>query len=398
MKITLTQQNILKADKETIDIVRKMSYHCARLYNVGLYSVKQYYQNSTQYLPYAKNYHVCKTNENYKFLLTDIGQQILRLVDRDFKSFFALLKLKNSGKYSEKVATPNYKKDYINICIQGRAARISNGYVIVGLTKTFRNKYGITVKDIRFKLPNHLNITKLQELRIVPQFDGKYFNIEFVYNKEVVPHKLNTDNALGLDLGVNNLVAGFAYNCESFLIDGKPVKSKNQLYNKILSKTSKGSTKRVRQSIKRNNFINNYLNKSVKFIVDFCIKHDIGTIDVGILNKSKVNIGKTNNQNFCSIPHGKLIQKLKNKCLQAGIQLHLQDESYTSKCSFLDNEEVCQHDEYVGKRIKRGLFKTSQGILVNADINGAANLIRKCNRRLRRANSGFTANPIKFTL
>lgn len=397
MNIILTQQNILKADSTTIEIVKKLSYHCAKLYNVGLYSVKQYFQNTTEYLPYAKNYHICKVNENYKLLRTDVGQQILRLVERDFKSFFALLKLKQSGKYSEKVKTPSYKKDCMTMSIQGRAARIRNGYVFITLTTEFKTLYNIKQSYLKFKLPKNITVTKLQELRIVPKFEGKYFLIEFVYKKEITPTVLNKDNALGIDLGVNNFAACFSYDGDSFLINGRFLKSKNQLYNKILSKTKPKSRKRVRQSIKRSNYINNYFNKAVKFITDFCVNKDIGTIDIGILNKAKINIGKVNNQNFCNIPYGIFIRKLQSKCLQLGIKLHLQDESYTSKCSFLDNEEVCKNENYLGKRVKRGLFQTSKNILVNADINGAANLLKKCNRRLsKRATSGFVTNPIRL--
>jgi len=198
--------------------------------------------------------------------------------------------------------------------------------------------------------------------------------------------------------GINSGVPFGVFYGDAFILDGCKLKSINQLYNKVLSKTKSKSNKRIRNSIKRNNRINDTFNNYVKYIVDYCVSNDIGTIDIGILNKSKVNIGKTNNQNFCSIPYRKFISKLQSKCTQLGIELHLQDESYTSKCSFLDKEEVQQHNKYLGKRIKRGLFKTSNGILVNADINAAANLLRKCKRRLvERASSGFVTNPLKVS-
>jgi putative transposase len=133
--VILTQKNRLKLSPKRLEIVKQMVYYSARLYNVGLYSVRQYYFNNNEYLPYVKNYHECKDNENYKFLLTDTSQQILRMVDRNFKSFFALLKLKKQAKYSDKVRVPQYKREneLMNITIQGRSARIKKGYVYIGL-------------------------------------------------------------------------------------------------------------------------------------------------------------------------------------------------------------------------------------------------------------------------
>ena len=138
----LTQKNRLKLSSTKLEIVKQLSFYSARLYNVGLYSVRQYYFNNNTYLPYAKNYHECKENENYKLLLSDTSQQILRIVDRNFKSFFGLLKLKSQGKYTEKIRIPRYKKqdELMNITIQGRSARIRKGYVIIGLSKAFREK------------------------------------------------------------------------------------------------------------------------------------------------------------------------------------------------------------------------------------------------------------------
>ena len=199
--ILLTQKNRLRLKPKEFEVVKQLSYYSARLYNVGLYSVRQYYFNNNTYLPYAKNYHECKTNENYKLLLSDTSQQILRIVDRNFKSFFALLKLKAKGKYSEKVKLPHYKKqdELMNITIQGRSARIRDGYVIIGLSKAFKEKHNPSFKELKFKLPKNIKTDKLQEVRIIPIFGGLEFDIEFVYKKEIKSISVDKEKYLSID-------------------------------------------------------------------------------------------------------------------------------------------------------------------------------------------------------
>ena len=196
--IILTQKNRLKLSSKKLEIVKQLSYYSARLYNVGLYSVKQYYFNNNAYLNYAKNYHECKANENYKLLLSDTSQQILRIVDRNFKSFFGLLKLKTQGKYTEKVRIPHYKKqdELMNITIQGRSARIRKGYVIIGLSKAFKAKHNPPFNELKFKLPKNITVDKLQEVRILPVFNGLEFDIEFVYKKDYEPISVDKNNYL----------------------------------------------------------------------------------------------------------------------------------------------------------------------------------------------------------
>ena len=391
MKTTiLTQKNRLKLSSKKLEIIKQLSYYSARLYNVALYSVKQYYFNNNEYLPYVKNYHECKSNENYKLLLSDTSQQILRIVDRNFKSFFGLLKLKAQGKYTEKIRIPHYKKqdELMNITIQGRSARIRKGYVIIGLSKAFKEKHNPYIKELKFKVPKNIKVDKLQEVRILPILNGLEFDIEFVYKKEFEPISVDKNNYLSIDMGLDNFATCFNSNDgSSFIIDGRYIKSINRHYNKqkayyqsILDRQNiKVSKRMLSLSRKRYNKINNYFNLAVKHITDYAISKNIGSIVIGDFSdiKQNINIGKKNNQNFVNIPYGIFKRKLQSKCEQLGIDYHLQEESYTSKCSYLDNEPVKKHDTYKGKRIKRGLFRTSQGYLINADTNGSANILVK---------------------
>lgn len=388
--MTLTQKNRLKLSPKKLEIVKLLSYYSARLYNVGLYSVRQHYFKNNEYLTYPKNYHECKENENYRLLLSDTSQQILRMVDRNFKSFFALLKLKSAGKYSEKIRIPKYKKqdELVNITIQGRSARVRNGYVIVSLSKAFKQKHPFNINELKFKLPKNIEATKLQEVRILPIFGGMEFDIEYIYQKQFKPISVDKDSYLSIDMGLDNFATCFdSSDGSSFIIDGRYIKSINRYYNKqkayyqgILDRQKiKTSKKLLSLSRKRYNKINNYFNLAVNKITNIAISKNIGSIVIGDFKaiKQESNLGKRNNQNFVSIPYNIFKRKLKSKCEQLGLAYHLQDESYTSKCSYLDNEPIQKLTSYRGKRVKRGLFKSSKGILWNADVNGSANILTK---------------------
>ncbi len=388
----LTLKNNLVLNENDKFIVDKLSFHSARLYNSCNYVIKEYFKLNNTYLNYNEQYHIIKDNEHYGYLITDSAQQIHRIVDRNFKSFFSLLKLKNKGKYSADVKVPNYlrKEDGWSIFVAGRSARVKGNKVYIGLTKKFRELYNITQKDLILDLPTNLNITKLQQLQIKPTYGGKHYEMLFCYEKPNETKQLNKNNYITLDCGLDNLVTSYdTVNHKSFIFDGKPLKSMNQHYNKRKAKLQsayelnkikdKNTKKFIKLSEYRKNHINNYLNNTVSKLVNYCVNNNIGTLVIGDFKgiKQEINLGSKNNQNFVSIPFGILKRKLEAKCNYYGIDYILQEESYTSKCSALDLEEISKHEEYLGKRIKRGLFKTSEGILIHADVNGCINILRK---------------------
>ncbi len=360
-----------------------MSLTCARLYNEALYSVRPYYFQNGEYLNYASNYHRVKTSSSYQMLLSDIAQSIVRLVDRDMRSFFGLLKLKNQGKYSDKIHLPRYKKErksgktlYMSVPIQGRSARVKKGYVIVSIKKALAKEFGLKVKELRF----------------VPSFGGKVWYIEFVY-KIAVPKPREHGDYLAIDFGIDNFATCYPSGGGAFIIDGRSIKSINRYFNKrkayLQSIYDRQGYKYPRNLIalsrRRDNRINNFFNLAVKHIVEYALKHNITTIVLGDFSGSKqsVNIGKANNQNFVAIPYYKFKQKLASKAQEFGIQVVHQEESYTSKASFLDKDDIpVAYDSAIsyrgsGRRIKRGLYKSAQGYLLNADVNGAANILVK---------------------
>jgi len=396
----LTQKcQIRDLTKQEFLALRELCRLSKNLYNVGLYSVRQFYFSEQRYLRYESNYHQCKENENYKLLNTDIAQQTLKVVDRSFRSFFNLIKVAKQGLYRfEPIRLPKYlpKEGYFPLIMP--RIKVKNGGFEVPMSNAFRKEFG----SIRLPFPERLNGKILKEVRILPKYNARFFEIEYVVEAEPEPQDVNPDHAIAIDLGLDNLATCVSTVGASFLLDGKPLKAVNQWFNKENARLQsikdlqkiKGTTKRqARLTLNRNNFVRDYLNKSARYIINWCIKHQIGTVIVGVNPgiKQEINIGAKNNQNFVQIPYWSLRQKLKNLCERYGLKYQEQEESYTSQASFLDGDDIpvynpdpSQKYQFSGKRVKRGLYCSQQGHLINADCNGAANIGKKS------SHNGFT--------
>ena len=390
MYLTLKQQVKHLSKKE----FRNLKYLChiaKNLKNQAIYNVRQHYFQNKKYLSYNENYKILKNSENYKKLNSNMAQQILKEVDESFKSFFALLKLAKKGQYNGKVKLPNYlDKDGFTTLVIG-FVRLKDDMLIVPYSNSFKK----THQEVKVKLPSVLKDKKIKEIRIIPKQHSRYFEIQYIYEVEEVQRELNKENVLGIDLGIDNLCTCVTNTGASFIIDGRKLKSTNQYYNKINAKLQsikdkqkieRTTLRQKRITRKRNNRINDYLSKAARTIVNYCLNNDIGKLVLGYNEdfQRNSNIGSINNQNFVNIPYGKLRDKLIYLCKLYGIEFKLQEESYTSKASFFDGDEIPIYDkenlqEYVfsGKRIKRGLYQTSTGKLINADCNGALNILRK---------------------
>ncbi|AVQ25653.1 RNA-guided endonuclease InsQ/TnpB family protein [Fusobacterium periodonticum] len=390
MYLTLKQQ-VKHLNKKEFRNLKYLCHIAKNLKNQAIYNVRQHYFKNKKYLSYNENYKMLKNSENYKKLNSNMAQQILKEVDESFKSFFALLKLAKNGQYNGKVKLPNYlDKDGFTTLVIG-FVRLKDDMLIVPYSNSFRK----THKEITIKLPSVLKDKKIKEIRIIPKQHSRYFEIQYIYEVEEVQRELNKENALGIDLGINNLCTCVTNTGASFIIDGRKLKSTNQYYNKINAKLQsikdkqkieRTTLRQKRITRKRNNRINDYLSKAARTIVNYCLNNDIGKLVLGYNEdfQRNSNIGSINNQNFVNIPYGKLRDKLIYLCKLYGIEFKLQEESYTSKASFFDGDEIPIYDkenpqEYIfsGKRIKRGLYQTSTGKLINADCNGALNILRK---------------------
>ena len=365
------------------------------LYNESLYSVRQFYFSEKKYLNYVANYHVCKNSENYKSLGTDIAQQTMKIVDRAFKSFFALITKAKIGSYQfNQIRLPNYldKESFFSLILPTAHLTFKDGFFILPMARAFKKEHC----ELKFPVPPQIDSKSIKEIRIHPRFKARYFEIEFVYEKKQIKTELNTAKFLGIDLGLDNLATCVTSDGSAFIVDGKKLKSYNRLFNKENARLQalkdkqgiRGMTRRQYLNLrKRNRRINHAISVAARRIVNYCVENRIGNIVVGCnLNwKREINIGKQNNQNFVQIPHGKLREKLKYLCELYGIRYVEQEESYTSKASFFDNDDLPTYEadkkqkyKFSGRRITRGQYKSAKGIILNADVNGALNILRKC--------------------
>ena len=392
MYLTVKQQ-VKHLSKEDYLILKELSHTAKNLANQAIYNVRQYYFTEGEYLNYQKNYALLKDSENYKILNSNMAQQILKEVDGSFKSFFGLLKLAKKGKYAFKdCKLPHYlpKNGYTTLVIG--FVRLKGNKLIIPFSNSFKK----THEPVEITIPPILLDKKVKEIRIIPKANARFFEIQYTYKAECIQRNLNKNNALAIDLGINNLATCVTNTGKSFIIDGRRLKSINQWFNKenarlqsIKDKQHFGKRITNRQKAiarDRNNKVNDYMSKAARIIINYCITNDIGTLVVGYNETFQrgSNLGKANNQNFVNIPYGKLREKLEYLCELNGMVFVKQEESYTSKASFWDKDNIPVYNadnpqEYAfsGNRIHRGLYKTKNGITFNADVNGALNILRK---------------------
>ena len=392
MYLTVKQQ-VKHLSKEDYMTIKKLCHTAKNLFNEAIYNVRQYYFTESEFLKYEKNYTLLKNSPNYKALNSNMAQQILKEVDGSFKSFFGLLKLAKQKKYAFKnCKLPYYlPKDGYTTLVIG-FVRLNGNQLILPFSNSFKK----THKSVEITIPPILLDKTIKEIRIIPKANARFFEIQYIYEAECIQRNLNTNNALALDLGINNLVTAVSNSGQSFIIDGKRLKSINQWFNKenarlqsIKDKQHFGRKPTNRQKAvarNRNNKVNDYMNKTVRRVIDYCIINNIGTLVVGYNETFQHNshIGKQNNQNFVNIPYGQLRNKLEYLCMLNDIVFIKQEESYTSKASFWDKDNIPVYNAdnpkeypFSGRRLHRGLYKTASSKIINADVNGALNIMRK---------------------
>ena len=391
MYLTVKKQ-LKHLNKEEYLILRELCHTAKNLYNQAVYNIRQYYFDEGKYFNYVENNKLLKSSENYKTLNSNMAQQILKEVDGVFKSFFGLLKLKSKGEYKEKVKLPKYlPKNSFTTLVVG-FVRLNENTFILPYSQSYKKNH----KPIKINIPPLLLDKNIKEIRIIPKFNARFFEIQYTYQVENEQRNLDKNNALAIDLGVNNLATCVTNRGKSFIVDGKKLKSINQWFNKynaklqsIKDKQDYGKALTMKQKYiwnKRNNKVNDYLSKSARIIINYCLENNIGTLVCGYNNDFQRNsdIGKRNNQNFVNIPFSKLQSKLEYLCEFYGIKYVDQEESYTSKASFFDMDIIPEYKEkdnieysFSGKRVRRGMYKTLKGYILNADVNGALNILKK---------------------
>ena len=394
-----TERILIKPNHSHYKMCRAVSYLSARLTNQALFYFRQsFFNGELLRWPSVDKLLKLRHPELYSLLPNAMSQALIKKLGADFKSFWQALKSYNKTpeRFKARPRLPNYQK----------------------LKTGIQPGQGISVVDGMLKFPKKMNASplliwcadfqptnskgnqaKISELRYVPH--GSCFWLEVVYDEEkVLPQtaldkrnvKLNKENVFSIDLGINNLVTLVSKlpDFQPVLFNGKPVKSLNQRFNKHKAElASLGHTRMIAHAaVKRFCQLNDYLHKVSYKIIQLCLEHDVGRIVIGKNKdwKQDINIGKVNNQKFVSIPFQSLIDKLVYKAQAYGIKVDENEESYTSKadalaCNVLPKKTKAsqkkQKHTFSGKRVKRGLYQSSIGKLINADVNGAINILRK---------------------
>ena len=375
--MVLVEKHIIKHKHKYYNEADNLCWLSKNLYNSTLYSVRQYYFENKKFLKYqvVNKMYVDTNNPDYRALPAKVAKHTQMLVEKNFKSFFGLLKSKEKGKYNKPVKIPKY----LNKKTGRQVVHYEKGAI------SFKKQGYIKLSKTEIEIKSNLTKDKVQFVRIVPK--NNYIVIEIGYNIQEKELQLN-NNVLAIDIGVNNIASCVTNTGDKFLINGKQLKYINYNYNKriadIQSKlklTHNKNKSRYKNQItnKRNNRINDYLHKITTYIVNQAVSKNITTIVIGYNKewKQDTNMGKVNNQNFVNIPFYTFISMLEYKSKLKGIDFKTITEEYTSKCSFIDEEEIGKHKEYAGKRINRNFFRSKKGIIINADINGAYNILKK---------------------
>ena len=328
--------------------------------------------------------------ELYKKLPAAMSQRTTQICGQEWASFRESIKdfAKNPNSDKARPRPPKYAHRASTLHIGRNGFKVVEG-VLVFADNILPNI--VTSFGFSQNWNEKVDKTIAQEVRVIPQ--GNCFVVELVYNPIKLQEVgsfcllLDKDRKAGIDLGVNNLIALATdqQGLRPVLINGKPLKSINAWYNKRAAELRAQGKYDYLQIIsnKRYNRIRDHLHKASRYVVDYCVSNNIGTLVIGHNKgwKQDINIGKVNNQKFVNIPHSILIEQIKYKAYALGIKVIVREESYTSKASALDNDFIPDHGDKVipkfsGRRVKRGLYKSKHGIL-NADVNGALNILRK---------------------
>lgn len=378
----LVEKHIIKKNHKYYKELDHICFLSKNLYNSTLYTVRQHYFETHKYMDYYAVNKLFTENKqvDYCTLPRKVGKLVQQLVDKNFKSFFSLLKLTKFGKYNKPIHIPGYLDK-----IKGRQVTTYTQQAL-----SFKHCGYVKLSGTNIKIKT--NKQNIKFVRIVPK--NGYIVVEVVYELEVIPIFSNNNKYASIDLGINNLATITSNIHNPIIISGKPLKSINQYYNKqvayyksILQTVNNQFTSNRLESLGRirNNKISDYLHKASKFIVNHLVSNNINTLIVGYNEgwKQDTAMGDKHNQNFVQIPFLKFVQIIEYKCQLKGITVLRQEESYTSKCSFIDRDYIPTYGidddlfKPTGKRVYRGLYKSQGGIYINADVNGSYNILRK---------------------
>jgi IS605 OrfB family transposase len=401
----LVERHVIKRADPRFGIIDGAAFASKNLYNKALYATRQAFFEDGSYPSYPTLYHQMKGEPEYTALDRKVAQWMLKQVCTAWDSYKEALSAweADPSKFLDRPRIPCYKHKQ-----QGRNVLV---YTIQALSMPALRQSRI--------YPSGLDITvqtrqsNIQQVRIVPRIG--FYVVEIIYEREPAPAAVNPALHAGVDIGLNNLAVltsdkpGFVPR----LVNGRPVKSINQFYNKrhaalqSLLGDVHTSQRLERITVKRTRRIDWYLHTASRRIIDLLVAEGIGTLCIGRnpLWKQQVNMGKRSNQNFVAVPHARFIEMLTYKAELVGIRVCITEESYTSKASFLDADPLPIYDPtrpapaFSGRRVKRGLYRAADGRHINADANGAYNTIRKvAPDAFAQGSRGCVVHPIRLAV
>ena len=405
------EKHVIKKSNYLWNCCDDICFRSKNLYNSTLYLIRQYFFKTGKFLKYNDAYKVFvkENNQDYYAMNTKVSQHVMQLVEQNFKSFFAKLKKHKNGinkipKYLDKL-NGRQVAHFSNQAFSFNTSTVPDGYIkLSGTNIVFKTKV---------ENPTFVEVKRDSTGNYLILVGYKVDGVEFVENS----------NYASIDLGVNNLATLTFLDKSPIIINGKPLKAINQFYNKELSKlqsrqsSSKDKHRRTarmnRLTSKRNNKINDYMHKASRYIVNQLVFNNISKLVIGYNKcwKQGTNFGDANNQNFIQIPFLKFIKMLTYKCADSGIAVVLCEESYTSKSSFLDHDDIptCGKDDAdfkpSGHRKYRGLYVSKDKFMINADVNGSLNILRKYLKEAKNTDIydlvnlvGVCSTPLVFTI
>lgn len=393
------KQNLKHLTNDEYKLLKEMCHLSKNVYNESLYNIRQHYFENGTFLSYESNYPIEKLSENYKLLGANLAQQTMRCVDAAFRSFFALLRLVEKKQYSrDAVRIPHYlpKDGLYPIHIpSSQISSISTGILTIPMSQMMRKK-DKELSKIQINIPPYLRDKKIHQIHIVPKHGGSRFEVRYMFDVEDGKVKeLEQSKALSIDLGIDNFATCATSDGDAFIIDGRMLKSQNQWYNKERARLSSIKDKqRIKTDTsqlsiiteKRNRRIDYFVYCASKYIVNYCVNNNIGNLVVGYNDgfQDSPNMHSKTKQVFCTLPYGRFKRRLRFLCERYGVNYLEQEESYTSKASFFDKDEMPKWNprnphqgQFTGRRIYRGLYRRCNGQVLNADVNGALNIMRK---------------------
>lgn len=385
----LVEQHLIRKTDPRYAAIDQAAFASKNLYNQATYQIRQVFIHEGKYLPYAQVYHRIKQMDCYQALPRKVSNSLLILIHKNWVAFFKANEAykRDPSKFLGRPKIPGYKDKE-----RGRNILIYDKQALG--KRAFKKTGELIPSGLPLEIETKIKWDAIDQVRIIPRLDG--YMVEVVYQQAEEQAAVDPSLITAIDLGVNTLAAvtstkqGF----QPLLIHGRPLKSLNHHYNKQrarhqshLSKAKRFTSRQLdRITTKRNRRINAYLHTASRRIINLLVSEGIGTLVIGKNPywKQEVELGHQNNQEFVQIPHAKFIAMLTYKAKLVGVQVVLQEESYTSKASFLDRDGIPTYDpkriekpRFSGKREKRGLYRASDGRRIHADVQGSYNILRK---------------------